>query len=80
MKRAIIVTTAFVCLVPIAGAQAGGWVCSAPGLADGSYDGGSTAYIHLRGFTSGDNYPVTKRGKVATGVTLNGTHFTCREK
>ncbi len=55
------------------------WKCSAHGLVSGSYSGGSTAYIHLSGFSTGGTYPVTKKGKVATGVTANGTKFTCRQ-
>jgi hypothetical protein len=54
------------------------WKCSAPGLVSGSYDGGASAYIHLKGFPSGGTYPVTKKGNVATGTTKNGTKFTCR--
>lgn len=54
------------------------WKCSAPGLVSGSYDGGSSAYIHLKGFQSGGTYPVSKKGNVATGTTKNGTKFTCR--
>ena len=55
------------------------WKCTAPGLVNGSYDGGETAFIHLVGFTSGGNYAVTKdkSGKVVTGTTGNGTKFTC---
>jgi hypothetical protein len=56
----------------------GAWKCSATGLISGSYDGGSSAYIHLQGFPSGGSYAVTKNGNVATGVTANGTRFTCR--
>lgn len=60
-------------------AQSGkAWKCSAPGLVSGSYSGGSTAYIHLSGFSTGGTYPVTRKGNVATGVTANGTKFTCR--
>lgn len=54
------------------------WTCSAPGLVSGSYDGGSSAYIHLQGFPSGGSYPVSRSGKTATGTTQNGTKFTCR--
>jgi hypothetical protein len=59
-------------------ASQGAWKCSAPGLISGNYDGGSTAYIHLQGFPSGGSYAVTKSGNVASGVTANGTRFTCR--
>jgi hypothetical protein len=61
-----------------AAAQGGTWKCSAPGLVSASYQGGGSAYIHLSGFSSGGTYPVTRKGKVATGVTANGTRFTCR--
>lgn len=55
------------------------WVCSASGLVNSHYTGGSTALIHLQGFSSGGNYPVTKSadGSVATGTTANGTAFQC---
>jgi len=55
------------------------WKCSAAGLADASYDGGSTAYIHLQGYGRGGTYSVKRKGKVATGTTKNGTRFTCRK-
>jgi hypothetical protein len=55
------------------------WSCSANGLVSASYDGGGSAYVHLEGFSSGNTYPVTRKGKVATGTTKNGTKFTCRE-
>jgi hypothetical protein len=32
-------------------------------MVSGSYDGGSSAYIHLTGFPSGGTYPVQKQGK-----------------
>lgn len=62
----------------VAVAQAKSWKCSAPGLVSGSYDGGTTAYIHLQGFSSGGTYSVTRKGNVVTGVTANGTRFTCK--
>lgn len=70
-----------VCLAAsVAEAQSGKqWKCSAPGLVSSSYTGGSTAYIHLSGFATGGTYPVTKKGNVATGVTANGTKFTCKQ-
>lgn len=61
-------------------ARAQGWTCSAPGMVSGSYDGGSSAYIHLTGFSSGGTYPVQKTGKRASGTTANGTRFTCVQK
>ena len=54
------------------------WSCSAPGLVSGSYGGGGSAYIHLTGYGTGNDYPVTRQGNVASGVTKDGTRFTCR--
>lgn len=54
------------------------WSCSARGIVSGSYSGGSSAYIHLAGYNTGNDYPATRRGNVASGVTKDGTHFTCR--
>lgn len=59
-------------------ASAEAWKCSAKGLVTGTYDGGGTAYIHLQGFPNGSHYPVTRKGKTATGVTKNGTPFICK--
>lgn len=55
------------------------WTCTAPTLVNFSYDGGEAAYIHLATYAYGGHYPVTKNkaGTVATGVTANGTKFTC---
>lgn len=53
------------------------WKCSAAGLIAATYTGGATAYIHLSPFAYGGNYKVTKKGSKATGVTANGTRFTC---
>lgn len=64
---------------PISTAQAA-WICSAPGMISGSYDGGDSAYIHLTGFPSGGSYPVKKSGKSASGTTKNGTRFVCVQK
>lgn len=75
--RTICAVTGFVLLATLP-AAAETWRCSAPGLVSASYDGGSTAYVHLSGFSSGGNYAVVKKGKVATGTTQNGTTFTCR--
>lgn len=67
-------------LAPVA-AHAEGWTCSAPGLVSGSYDGGAMAYIHLTGFPDGGTYAVLKSGSSkVTGVTKNGTKFTCIKK
>lgn len=60
-------------------AQAG-WSCSARGLVDYSFDGTGCATIHLTGYQSGNCYPVNIKGNTATGVTSNGTPFTCRKK
>jgi hypothetical protein len=49
-------------------------------MVSGSYDGGSSAYIHLTGFPSGGTYPVQKQGKRASGTTKNGTRFVCVQK
>ena len=57
-----------------------GWKCEAPGLRTAKYDGGAMAYVHLEGYSRGGNYAVTRSGKVATGVTANGTQFTCRQR
>lgn len=64
---------------PAHGQSSKPWKCTAPGLVNGSYSGGSTAYIHLSGFSTGGTYPVKRKGNVATGVTANGTKFTCRQ-
>jgi hypothetical protein len=58
------------------------WACSASGLVNSHYIGGGTALIHLQGFSSGGNYPVTKSadGNVAKGTTGNGTEFQCVKK
>ncbi len=79
--RSLFVTAGFVIasLVLPTPAQAA-WACSAPGMISGSYDGGSSAYIHLQGFNSGGNYSVSRNGTTAKGTTANGTPFTCREK
>lgn len=53
------------------------WVCKAPGLVKSSYNGGSTAYIHLRPYKRGNTYAVVKTKKGASGTTSNGTRFTC---
>lgn len=56
------------------------WTCTASGLKASEYKGGSSAYIHLVGYDTGGYYAVEKKGNVATGVTANGTKFTCRAK
>ena len=55
------------------------WKCSAPGLKEGRYTGGDTAYIHLSAFPTGGDYPLTKKyKKTVTGFTSNNTRFVCR--
>jgi len=55
------------------------WSCTAPGLVSAAYDGGSSAYVHLKGYSEGGHYSVTlnSKGTSATGVTANGTKFVC---
>ena len=67
------------CVSPVSGEA---WACSASGLLNSHYTGGGTALIHLQGFNSGCNYPVTKSadGNVAMGTTANGTAFQCVKK
>ncbi|MFT0859701.1 hypothetical protein [Ancylobacter sp. G4_0304] len=82
MRQPIIVPSVALCLfsaLPAAHA-APSWTCEAPGLRTAKYDGGAKAYVHLDGFSRGGNYAVTRKGNVATGVTANGTSFTCRLK
>lgn len=54
------------------------WACDAKNIADYTYDGGSTARVRLRQYSSGDVYPVKKQpdGSVV-GKTGDGTEFTC---
>jgi hypothetical protein len=55
------------------------WKCSAPGLKEGKYSGGETAYIHLSAFPAGADYSLTRKYKKSvTGFTSNGTRFVCR--
>jgi hypothetical protein len=79
MTRKFFCCLAFLAVTSIS-AHAEGWSCSAPGMVSGSYDGGSSAYIHLTGFPSGGTYPVQKQGKRASGTTKNGTRFVCVQK
>ena len=60
----------------------GSWVCSAKGLQNYSYSGGSHANIHLRGYSRGGNYKVilNKSKTVARGVTGDSTPFRCIKK
>ncbi|WP_076857906.1 hypothetical protein [Bradyrhizobium mercantei] len=75
VKAALTVALLAVSSIPACAA----WTCSAPGLITGQYDGGDSAYIHLTGFRTGNNYPVAKKGNRATGTTKNGTHFVCTQ-
>jgi len=56
------------------------WTCKIYGLKDSRYSGGLTAYIHMKGLTSGRYYAVRRRGDVARGKTDNGNEFICRAK
>lgn len=69
---------AFASIAAVSSASAR-WQCNAKGLISGSYDGGSSAYIHLAGFPSGGTYAVSKKGNSASGSTKNGTRFTCKK-
>lgn len=54
------------------------WTCTADNLVDSRYSGGSSAYIHLKGYGSGGRYRVTRQSDgTATGKTKDGTPFTC---
>ena len=57
----------------------GSWKCSAKSLQNYSYNGGSFANIHLRGYSYGGDYKVTlnKNHTIATGTTSDGTPFKC---
>jgi hypothetical protein len=78
MKTTKILFAAAAMLAISSSAHAGSWSCSAKNMVTGRYDGGATAYIHLSGFNTGSNYPVSKSGSKVSGVTKNGTPFTCR--
>lgn len=59
-----------------------GWRCSARGMVMGRYGGGDDAYIQLAGDQRGGNYPIrlNQSGNVATGITGNGTPFSCSKR
>ncbi len=59
-----------------------GWSCSARGMVMGRYGGGDDAYIQLAGDKQGGNYVVklNPQGNVASGITGNGTPFTCTKR
>ena len=51
------------------------------GTAAALSNAGAMAYIHLTGFPDGGTYAVLKSGSSkVTGVTKNGTKFTCIKK
>jgi len=56
------------------------WSWTAPGLVSAAYDGGSSAYVHLKGYSEGGHDAVTlnSKGTSASGVTANGTRFVCK--
>jgi len=54
-----------------------GWTCTAQNIANATYSGGRSAYIHLRPYRGGQQYRVSVKGNRATGRTSNGTQFTC---
>ena len=65
----------------IANAAKAKWTCSAKGMKKGSYSGGTSAYIHLESYKSGNRYPVTVVNPTkVTGSTSDGTNFTCNVK
>jgi len=81
MRRCLLALAGMVMVLAPAAAQHGAsWVCSAPNLVRGEYSGGTDAYIHLSGFSRGSRYAVQQQGRTATGVTANGTRFTCRQQ
>lgn len=59
-----------------------GWSCSARGMVMGRYGGGDDAYIQLVGDKQGGNYPVklNQAGTSASGITGNGTPFSCNKR
>ncbi len=69
---------ALIACVSLTYAQTGEWTCNAENMKSGSYNGGKTAKIHLKPYKKGAAYPVTivSDDKV-TGVTKDGTPFTC---
>jgi hypothetical protein len=59
-------------------AQGDKWTCTADNMKSGSYRGGKTAKIHLKPYKNGAAYPVTIVSETeVTGVTKDGTPFTC---
>lgn len=70
------------CIALSVGAQDKKWVCDAKNLVVGSYNGGDQATIQLRAYSRAGTYSVKKNaaGDTATGVTADGTAFTCTLK
>ena len=67
--------------MPAGQVQAAGWICSATGLKAYRYSGGNKAYIHLKPYGSGHNYPVTRVSDTRVeGRTKDGTDFVCTKK
>jgi len=64
------------------GIDTSGWGCSARGMVMGRYGGGDDAYIQLVGDKQGGNYVVklNPQGNMASGITGNGTPFTCTKR
>ena len=56
------------------------WVCTAPNMVSGTYQGGEYANIHISPYGGGGRYPVVKDGNTAIGTTKNGTEFVCKLK
>ena len=68
-------------LVSPGSVEAASWKCTAAKMKNYSYSGGSTAMIHLRGYSKGGRYSVRKvNAKKVTGKTKDGTSFTCVNK
>ena len=80
MRIAFMIGILTALVAPPAMSQTSGWTCTAAKFADGHYEGGTTAYIHLSPYSSGHDYPVTRKGKMATGTTADGTPFKCTLK
>lgn len=58
------------------------WTCMADGMVNSHYSGGDTAMIHLKSYSSGGHYRVTRSGDgtVANGVSADGTGFQCKKR
>lgn len=62
--------------------EASAWQCEAEGLVNARYNGSDYAYVHLQGYSRGENYKVSMNsaGTKATGKTGNGTPFSCSKE